>query len=345
MKIFRKPLWILAALLVLLTSVVYTGCQNNNTNGNSKEYKISDYFPFTANLKTVYEGYGNEYASYTTYVDYIKGDKMQTRTDNGGTVSARVYQNTNGELVLLYSAGEIYYKQDFTSAEPKQHDVLLKEPLKTGTKWKMDDGSTRSITGVDVSVTTPSGTYKALEVTTVGSNSTTKDYYVLNKGLVKSVWSSGNFEVSSSLKEYVTDVAYDFTVRMYNFRVTQTDIETVYRDVPVALKTNEEIKDTYQNTFRDGGLMTNNTKINSVYVKPDEGIAYVDFTQQFVTEMNAGTTKESGVLRSVTNTLAYYYQVEKVVITLDGGPYSSGHIYMNPGEYFEPNYEGQIQVQ
>jgi len=345
LKIFRKPLWILAALLVLLTSAVYTGCQNNNTNGNSKEYKISDYFPFTANLKTVYEGVGNEYASYTSYVDYIKGDKMQTRTDNGGTVSAKVYQNTNGELVLLYSAGETYYKQDFTAAEPKQHDVLLKEPIKVGTKWNMDDGSTRSITGVDVSVTTPSGKYQALEVTTVGSNSTTKDYYVLNKGLVKSVWASGNFEVSSSLKEYLTDVAYDFTVRMYNFRVTQTDIETVYRDVPVALKTNEEIKDPFQNTFREGGLMTKNTKINSVYVKPGEGIAYVDFTQQFVTEMNAGTTKESGVLRSVTNTLGYYYQVEKVVITLDGGPYSSGHIYMNPGEYFETYYEGEVQVQ
>ncbi|MHC1719658.1 MAG: GerMN domain-containing protein [Clostridiaceae bacterium] len=345
MKIFKKPLWILTVLLVLLMSAVYTGCQNNNPNGNGKEYKISDYFPFTANLKTVYEGYGNEYASYTSYVDYIKGDKIQIRTNNGGTETARVYQNINGELVLLNTMGEIYYKQDITSAEPKQQDVALKEPLVAGTKWKLADGSTRSITGVDVNVTTPSGKYKALEVTTVGSNSTTKDYYVLNKGLVKTVWASGTFEVSSSLKEYVTDAAYDFTVRMYNFRVTQTDIETVYREMPISFKTNDEIKDTFQSTFRDGGLMTNNTKINSVYVKPEEGIAYVDFTQQFVTEMNAGTTKESGVLRSVTNTLGYYYQVDKVVITLDGGPYSSGHIYMNPGEYFETNYEGEVQVQ
>lgn len=347
MKILRKPLWVLTVLVVLLTSVVYTGCQNGGgTNGGgNKKYKISDYFPFTANLKTVYEGSGNEYASYTSYVDYIKGDKIQIRTNNGGTETASVYQNINGELVLLNTEAEVYYKQDITSAEPKKHDIVLKEPLVAGTKWTLPDGSTRSITGVDVDVTTPSGKYKALEVTTVRSDSTTKDYYVLNKGLVKTVWSSENMEVSSSLKEYLTDSAYDFTVRMYDFKVTQTDIETVYKEVPVSLKTNEEIKDVFQSTFIENGLMSKNTKINSVYVKPDEGIAYIDFSKQFVTEMNAGTTKETGVLRSVTNTIGHYYQVDKVIITLDGEPYVSGHILMNPGEYFETNYEGEVKIQ
>lgn len=356
MKRFRKPYIILAAILVM-TSGALAGCKSSNTTNNTTDngttYKISDYFPFTANLKTVYEGQGNEFASKTEYVDYIKGDKIQIRSDNGGTVSARVLQNINGELIQLNSKGEVYYKQDMTSDEPTQNLVLLKEPLKSGTEWTLPDGSKRAITGVDVSVTTPSGDYKALEVTTTYTDSSiTKDYYVLNKGLVKSVWTQNGSEVSSSLKEYVTDAAYTSTVRLYNFQVTDTDIQTVYKEAQISLKTNEEIKDVFQNKFRSNlgtgtkttPLMSTNTVISKLYVKPDEGIAYVDFTLQFVSEMNAGTTKETGVLRSVVDTIGHYYGVDKVIITLDGGVYSSGHIEMEPGEYFKTNYEGEKQV-
>ena len=139
---------------------------------------------------------------------------------------------------------------------------------------------------------------------------------------------------------------------MYNFQVTATDIQTVYKDVSVSLKTNDEIKGIFEKNFREtlgagtytSPLMSLNTAINSVYVKPDEGIAYVDFNAQFLSEMNAGTTKETGVTRSVANTLGYYYGVNKVIITLDGAQYSSGHIFMEPGDYFKTNYDGEKKV-
>ena len=92
-------------------------------------------------------------------------------------------------------------------------------------------------------------------------------------------------------------------------------------------------------------LMSSNTVINSVGLNTSDGKVYVDFSQQFVTEMNAGTTKETGVLRSVTDTLGYYYGVDKVIITIDGQPYSSGHILMDKGEAFKINYNGALKVQ
>ena len=358
MKKLRKPHLILGAILII-TSAALAGCQpsnttNNNTNNNNgTKYKISDYYPFTANLKTVYEGKGNEYASKTEYVDYIKGDKIQIRSDNGGTVSARVLQNINGELIQLNSKGEVYYKQDMTAETASQNLVLLKEPLVKGTSWTLPDGSKRAITGTDVSVTTPSGDYKALEVTTTNKDtSVNKDYYVLQKGLVKSVLTVNGSDISSSLKEYVADAAYTSTVRMYNFKVTTTDIQTVYKEVDVSLKTNDEIKDVFQRYFRQSlgagtgtvPLISANTVINSLTVKPDEGKAYIDFTSQFESEMNAGTTKETGVLRSVADTIGHYYGVDKVIITLDGKPYTSGHIAMEPGEYFPTNYVGEKKV-
>lgn len=365
MKKFVKPYLILAIVLSLFITTILAGCnKTNNTNGNStnstnntngagnnKTYTISDYYPFVANLKTAYAGTGNEFASKTEYVDYIKGDKIQIRSDNGGTVSAKVLQNKNGELTVLNSEGEKYFKQDITSLTANKNEVLLKEPLAKGTNWVLADGSKRSITGVNVDVSTPLGSYKALEVTTEGSNYQNKDYYVLNMGLVKTVYISGGSEISSSLKEYTKDNPLVQNVRFYNFKVTTTDIQVVYKEIPINLKTNDEIKDVFQSYFRQPlvsgtvALMSNNTVINSVGLNTSDGKVYVDFSQQFVTEMNAGTTKETGVLRGVTDTLGYYYGVDKVIITIEGQPYSSGHILMNKGEAFKTNYNGAVKVQ
>jgi hypothetical protein len=365
MKKFKKPYLIFGIVLVFSSAVLLAGCRvtnntsstnnTNNTNntsgsGNNKTYSISDYYPFTANLKTVYEGKGNEFASKTEYVDYIKGDKIQIRSDNGGTVSARVLQNKDGELTVLNSESEIYYKQDMTSVAPKKSEVLLKEPLVKGTSWTLEDGTKRSITGVNVDITTPLGSYKALEVTTQGSDNQDIDYYVINMGLVKSVYKSGGSEISSSLKEYIKNTPLVQNVKLYNFKVTSTDIQVVYKGIPVNLKTNEEIKDVFQNYFRQPlvsgtmALMSKNTVINSLSLNTAENKVYVDFSKQFVTEMNAGTTKETGVLRTVTDTLGNYYGVENVVITLDGQPYVSGHILMNKGEAFKTDFTGAIQV-
>ena len=353
-KRYKKSYFVFAALLIALTAVLYTGCQpSNNTNGNgngNKTYTISDYYPFTANLKMVYEGVGNEYASKNVYVDYIKGDKIQLREDNGGTVAAKVLQVKDGQLVLLNSEGESYQKEDITSMEAKTNEVLLKEPLQKGTSWTLADGSKRSITGVDVDVTTPSGNYKALEVTTEYKDSVTKDYYAVGKGLVKSVFTSNGTEVSSSLKEFVKDAALTQNIKIYNFQVTQTDIQVIFKEVAVSLKTNEEIKDVFQKYFREplgsgtGALMSQNTKINKIYKDAANGKVYVDFSKQFVTEMNAGTTKETGVIRSVTDTLGSYYNVDKVVINLDGGSYESGHILMGKDEPFTTDYNNVIEV-
>jgi len=355
-KRYTKPYLVFAAILIVLTAVLYTGCKSKNVNtttnidNETKKYTISDYYPFTANMKMVYEGKGNEYASKTVYVDYIKGDKMQLRTDNGGTTLAQVLQNKNGELILLNSEAESYYKEDITSLEGKKNEVLLKEPLAKGTSWKLSDGTKRSITGTDVDITTPLGSYKALEVTTEYSDSKVKDYYVLNMGLVKTVLVSGGTEVTTSLKQYIKDSSLVQTARLYNFKVTTTDIQVVYKGITINLKTNDEIKDVFQKYFREslvGGtsaLMSKNTKINKIYKNANEGKVYIDFSKEFETEMNAGTTKESGILRSITNTLGNYYNMNKVVITIDGEPYSSGHIVMDKGEAFNTDYSNVVEV-
>jgi len=310
----------------------------------AEEATIQDYFPFNDNVKMVYEGQGNEFASYTTYVDYINGDKIQIRVNNGGAESVTILQNSDGSLTDINSwGGNVFFKTDWTGEAATTSTILLKEPLVQGTKWNLSDGSQREITGLKVAIETPYDSFEALEVTTTKDGQTIrKQYYAIGIGLVKSIFLGEEEEISSSLKEMITGGGYDFIVRSYNFFVTDIDILSNFVDKTTTLKTGENINDFIAGEFLEGGLISANTKINELWMKPDSGVANIDFSEQFVTEMNAGTTKESGVLMSVANTIGNYFQVQKVIITVDGEPYSSGHILMKEGEAFDTNYQNEV---
>jgi hypothetical protein len=332
---------LLTGLSLILMATV-SGCGQNQP--EPEEYTINDFYPFTENVTMVYEGQGNEFASYTTYVDYINEDVIQIRTNNGGTEFATVLQNSEGALTQVYSVNEMYYKADLTDKSEPSTEVLLKEPLEVGTKWSLSDGRQREITSLDMAVETPYDNFEALEVTTTKNGTVVeKQYYAMDIGLVKSIFMMEGDEISSSLKELITGAGYDFTVRSFNFIVTDTDIESTFEDKTVTLKTGEGIKDFMSTEFLEGGLMSENTVVNDMWLDPGSDVANVDFSKEFVTEMNAGTTKESGVLMSVANTIGYYYQVQKVIITLDGEPYSSGHILMKEGESFDTTYQNDTE--
>ena len=68
-------------------------------------------------------------------------------------------------------------------------------------------------------------------------------------------------------------------------------------------------------------------------------MVYLDLSKEFTKEMNAGSLYESQILQCITNTLGDYYMVKKVYITVEGKPYSSGHILMKKGEAFNVNYK------
>lgn len=323
---------------------------NNTTNNPSKKYTIKDYYPFKKNLRLSYEGSGNEFASKDVYVDFIKGNKIQLRNINAGTTMGQVLQYENSELTLVYSRGEFYYRDDLTSLSNNTKEIILKEPLQKGTSWVLADGRKRSITGTDVDVDTPSGKYKALEITTTGNNSTTKDYYAVNTGLVKTVFTSEGSTVTTSLKNIINDSAVSQTIKFYYPKMTDTDVVIMFKKNTVNLKTNDDIKNIFQTNFRKTlisdtkPLMSNNTKINKLYLNDSEKVVYVDFSKEFLTEMNAGSSLESSILTSVVNTLGDYFNVNEVRLTVDGKEYASGHIAMKKGENFKVNYDKVTEV-
>ena len=324
---------------------------NSQTKDDPKEavtnIKIGDYYPFEKNTKYMYAGEGNEYATYSVQVDYITENRQQIRVDNGGTESVKVLENKDGELRVIYARGESYYRENFTSRVNNKPEVLLKEPFTKGNSWKLIDGSTRTITNVKASIDTALDTYECIEVTTENKESIVKDYYAANIGLVKTLFTSNGMEVSSSLSNIEENVPFLQTVKIYYPNVM--DGINYITSKKISFDTNDVTREVFEKIFKEapseslGTLISPNTKIKSLYLNEDN-MVYVDFSKGFIQEMNVGAGYESQILQCITNTLGDYYLVKKVYITVEGEPYSSGHILMKKGEPFIVDYKNTKEL-
>lgn len=350
---------LIALAAIVLSIVFFFGCEinkgsnsnevknvvnsNNGNNGNNGEVSsasqtgIKDYYPIQENTRYVYEGKGNEYASYDVYIDYISEGKVQRRINNGGTEMAEVIELKDGKLSRLLSKEEVYYRENLLETKGDEGEILLMEPLVKGTTWILKDSRVRTITGTSVDITTPSGSYKALEVTTEGQNDKVIDYYAKNVGLVKKVFISGEDQITSSLSKIEKNFALKQKIDFYYPDINDDKIYSKSKEV--SFKTNDITKKVLAAAYKETGnniekVFSANTKINSLYLNKDN-IVYIDLNKAFLTEMNAGTRYESMILQSIANTFGRYYNSEKVILTIDNKLYESGHIAMKKGEYIK----------
>lgn len=325
-----------------------TGAGEETGEADEEKYNLMDYYALQADTEYVFAGEGNEYASYRVYVDFLdaSNNRIQTRTNNGGTETVRVIQVKDDKIVVSAIRHEAYYRDNLLDkASSGEEEILLMEPLAVGTQWTLADGRTRSITGTKVKVDTPSGSYTAIEVSTVREDgSITKDYYAPQIGPVMQVYQSkeGDMEVASTLSEVNWDKPLEQVITVFYPDVD----EKIYTEkITLRFRTNDVTRTILEETIKEEvvkdsylPLISENTAINSMYLGDDD-IVYIDFSREFVTEMNAGAGYEMLLLQSVTNTLGNYYGVNKVYITIDGKSYESGHILLKDGELLEVNME------
>lgn len=348
-------------MLLIAMLLIFSSCSGNtatppsNTNGpknadvtvtpspsssTKTSYNASDFYPADKDVHLIYKGYGSEYAGFDVYTEYVKNSNVQLHISNGGTSTVYVYNLYNGAFKEVYRNSEIYYHYDFTSST-NEDTVLIKDPIKTGNSWTLKDGSKRTITSTSAKITTPSGTYNAIEITTTSQGSVTKEYYAENIGLIKRIVTprGSNTSIVSELEKIENGAPFTQTIRFYFPEFSKDRI--VYMDRKVDIKTNEDMKYKFQKELKTipqnsslSKVLTANVQVLGSTVDMKKGIVTVNFSHELVSDMNAGSGLESMVLKSIVNTFGRYYQVGKVIITIDGKPYSSGHIKLKPGEYF-----------
>lgn len=349
--------------ILLLVLCLFVGCQRQSPAPEDpldepkvdKEEEvvktIKDYYPFLKNTYLTYEGAGMEYAEREYYFDFIGNDRAQLRNRSTGTTMVQILEYQDGALKMLLSRGEVYNLADFTNAEfAEEKEILLMEPIEVGTSWELPDGRKRKITGIDVTIETPSGNYKGLEVTTEGNeDGKTKTYYVEGVGMVLSVFETEDHKVTTSLAEIEEETDVTYTLRCYypNFEKEQL----VYKDYDISFQTNDEIQGVYTENLQRSlnqsisPVFSKNVRIQSFSYNPKDDLVEVDLSNNFTTELNLGSGYESLVIQSIVNTVGYNFGVEKVVITLDGELYASGHYELGEGEYFEVDYNNVVPLQ
>ncbi|MBC2579097.1 GerMN domain-containing protein [Clostridium sp. DJ247] len=340
-------------LLVLLSGCVGPNKDNSSNVNNqsnaptSQLLEIKDYFPIKNNVRYTYQGKGNEYASYNVYIDYTSEGKVQQRVDNGGTVTAKVMELKDGKLTKLLSREEAYYRENLLGAKGDEEEILLMEPLAKGTTWTLKDSRVRTITSTSVDITTPSGSYKAIEVETKGPKDKTIDYYAKNVGLIKSVFISGESEIISSLSKIEENAS--LVQRISFFYPNINDDKIYYKNKDISFKTNDITKQVLETAYKEpvnnnlGKVFSKNTKINSLYLNKDNAV-YIDLNSAFLNDMNGGSGYEQMILKSIANTFGKYYNSQKVILTIDNKLYQSGHIAMKKGECIKVKYEDAIEI-
>jgi outer membrane lipoprotein-sorting protein len=306
--------------------------------------RVNDYFPVNSDIYMKFMGTGNEYAEYETYIEYVRGNVIQKRVINPGTVSVEVYTVDNDALRRVFSQGETYYRNDFTSYAAVD-EILIKAPIKVGTTWTLADGSTRTITSLNKKLSVAAGDFEALEVTTASKDYTIVDYYAKNTGLIKTEFKADGenpFTVVSELEELSASTPLKEQVKIFYPYFEKTSL--VYSVIEIELFTNEDayskicaaLKTVPEGNGLSNGLsavLSENAKVNNVNLDETDNICHVDFSEELITEMNAGSAMESMILQCIANTFGEYYQKDKVIITVGGNPYEGGHIAFQEGEY------------
>jgi hypothetical protein len=177
--------------------------EKEDTTNKEVNLKPEDYFPLTQGSTWEYLGEGNEYASFNREVIFVEGNRAQVKEDNGGTVSASVFETTDEAVTRIFFQGESYENENYLNAESNENLVILKAPLQVGTKWDTDD-STREILDLNASLNTPAGEFeKVLKIKITYPDSTIYEYYKDGVGMVKREYiSNEDYEVTSTLEKY-----------------------------------------------------------------------------------------------------------------------------------------------
>ncbi len=333
---------------IILSTLLYIGCNNQSNNPPSQELNIADYFPIQQNIQYSYEGVGNEFAFYTTTIDYTSENRIQQRINNGGTETVEVIECKDNTISVIYLKPDTFYRENFLDKNNNQAEILLMAPLTVGTTWTLNDSSIRTITGILVDVETPAGNYSAIEVTTSNGDEQILQYYVKDIGLVKSIYLSGTDEISSSLSSIQDNISLTQKINFYYPNINDSKI--YFKNEDIQFKTNDVTKDILTQAYKEsigndtGKVFSENTIINSLYLNDDENAVHIDLNGAFLTEMNAGSEYESMILQSIANTFGQYYSCNKVILTIDNQLYSSGHILLQDGEYLTPDFNNVVQI-
>lgn len=319
--------------------------ENTTKTGTEVNQDLAAWLPRVENKKYTYEGIGNEFAAFTWYPQFNQEDYYQVKSVNSGATISEIYEYHNDQIVRTFQYPATYFRDNFSDigsfSDEKFKEIILQLPLVVGTNWT-SNGTNFKITALNHEITVPAGRYETIEVTgTFDEGATLKRYYAEDIGLVAEIYDDNEFIVESNLESIEEDVAEIIPLDIY-----VADDQAMGMDVVVAeieLRTNDPARMALTALFTgqdpdyaEINILPQGTEIQYLFLNDDE-VVEVDLSEEFESNMSAGSTGELFYIYNVVNTLSRYYETDEVLLTVDGDPFTGGHMLLQEGETLQFN--------
>jgi len=277
-----------------------------------------------------FTGDSMEYSSFTRTYDFIDGNLLYMRSDNGGTTTLEVVKVTRDKAQILFRRPEAYaheaIPQDLVTQMSEPGTIYLQAPLEEGHKWQTTDGS-REIIGIDVAIKTPTGNYKTIEVIEKRNDGSTRtEYYAKDVGLVYAVdelTGESGYLVTQSLsklafKGWTESIPYQYVTGPDAFE-TATEKAWMTTNTSMALIFTEM----FQGKYTVGEvLLPKRSSIQSITTNGQMSgqgkVITVDFTGDIASIATDDLGKEK--LDAMITSIDQYYNADEVAVTVNGKP-------------------------
>lgn len=279
---------------------------------------ILDYFPFKPDFVKTFKGEGNEFADFTMQVQYMDNNRIQYMTNNGGTQVVTVYEKTENEVKVVFTQGEVYYRENMLD-RTGNIGTYLRGPVEVGTTWVNANQQEATITDVDVLVEGIS----SIEVKTA----TDVYYYGYQVGLVKQILNVDSEPVVSTLSEVSQDGPVDVS-----YAVTTHDGQSyVSNPVVSKMKTNDVFRLELSKEMVKLGVLPKDTILNSLVKNRTDQRVYADISSK-VYEGLESRVQEDRRLQSIVKTIGSIYNTDQIYLWVDGGAYKGPYVSMSKNE-------------
>ena len=287
---------------------------------DATQYDISHYAPNGINQLKEFETSEGTQLVYTDYADNNR-QLWQVRTLlPNGRANVSIYQLTKeGWQISWQALDSLDTTSHLDQVSHTNRIPYLMAPIQVGTMWQDSQGSRSTITNLYQSAKIGDATYEdVIEVTTFRSDQEVHTYYAKDQGLVMSsqkAINSGGENIALTLKSNQHQVSITQSINIAKPSNQMNPILTKGTG-KLTWQTNQNPGKTFTELFRKEGWINASVEVKDI--KIDSQIATVDFTPGVVAAMNQHTARETAVLPAIVQTIADYYGVSQVKLTVGG---------------------------
>ncbi|MEG6586675.1 TapB family protein [Dendrosporobacter sp. 1207_IL3150] len=199
-------------LAMIVLTLVLLGCNKIPDSSMSQSQEVindvTKYFPAKIHSTWIYQGEGNEYASFSRKIVALNNNRIQVIENNGGTQQTMVFKISSDEIKRTFFLPEFYTESTILDEPDNASEMILKAPLSKNAVWE-DSISRRQVVSVNEQVTVPAGHFSnviMIKITSIKeqvNDSQLFEYYAPNVGLIKREYTTGdNYKVISKLASY-----------------------------------------------------------------------------------------------------------------------------------------------